>query len=121
MKSRVVRFSMLVALASILGSGSILAQESSTKAAQTATEAWLSLIDNQNYAASWDAAASFFRTRVTQEQWQTAAQAGTSAVWSTEIAHSEKRHVHHDSSGRTGWRVCGLPIHDEFRAESGGS
>ena len=74
MKSRVVRFSMLVALASILGAGSILAQGSSTKAAQTATEAWLSLIDNQNYAASWDAAASFFRTRVTQEQWQTAAQ-----------------------------------------------
>ena len=75
MKSRVVRFSMLIALASILGSGSILAQESSTKAAQTATEAWLSLIDNQNYAASWDAAARFFRTRVTQAQWQTAAQA----------------------------------------------
>jgi hypothetical protein len=65
---------MLVALAAILGSGSIQAQESSTKAAQTATEAWLSLIDNQNYAASWDAAATLFRTRVTQEQWQTAAQ-----------------------------------------------
>ena len=74
MKGRVVRFSMLVALAAILGSGSIQAQESSTKAAQTVTEAWLSLIDNQNYAASWDAAATLFRTRVTQEQWQTAAQ-----------------------------------------------
>ena len=41
---------------------------------ETVTEAWLSLIDNQNYAASWDAAATLFRTRVTQEQWQTAAQ-----------------------------------------------
>ena len=28
----------------------------------------------KGYAASWDAAATLFRTRVTQEQWQTAAQ-----------------------------------------------
>jgi uncharacterized protein DUF4019 len=74
MKSRFVRFSTVLGLIVILAPGSIHAQESSTKAAQTATETWLSLIDNQNYAASWDAAASFFRTRVTQEQWQTAAQ-----------------------------------------------
>jgi hypothetical protein len=33
------------------------------------------LIDNQSYAASWDAAASVFRNAVTQEKWQAAAQA----------------------------------------------
>ena len=74
MKRQVVRFSMLVALASILGSGSIQAQDSSTKAAQTSVETWLSLIDNQSYAASWDTAATLFRNAVTQEKWQAAAQ-----------------------------------------------
>jgi hypothetical protein len=39
----------------------IHAQEPGTKAAQMSVEAWLSLIDNQSYAASWDAAASIFR------------------------------------------------------------
>ena len=74
MKRRMIRLSMLLALASILGSGFIHAQESGTKAAQTSVEAWLSLIDNQSYAASWDAAASLFRNAVTQEKWQAAAQ-----------------------------------------------
>jgi hypothetical protein len=74
MKCALARLSLLVFLTFVLGSDAIRAQESSTKAAQTATEAWLSLIDNENYAASWDAAASFFRARITPEQWQTAAQ-----------------------------------------------
>ena len=74
MKRKCVRLLMLpVALASVLGWGTVQAQESSTKAAQASVESWLSLIDNQSYAASWDAAASFFRARVTAEQWQTAA------------------------------------------------
>lgn len=74
MKRQVVRFSMLVTLASILGSGSIQAQESSTKTAQTSVEAWLSLIDNESYAASWDTAATLFRNAITQERWQAAVQ-----------------------------------------------
>lgn len=72
MKRRVVRFSILVTLASILGSGVIQAQESSTKGAQTSVEAWLSLIDSQSYAASWNTAASLFKTAITQEKWQAA-------------------------------------------------
>lgn len=75
MTRRVVRFSLLVALASMLGSGSIHAQESSTKAAQTSVDAWLSLIDNESYAASWETAASLFRNAITLEKWQAAAQA----------------------------------------------
>ena len=75
MTHRIVRFSLLVVLASILGSRFIHAQDSGTKAAQTSTEAWLSLIDSQSYAASWDAAASLFRNAITQEKWQAAVQA----------------------------------------------
>jgi hypothetical protein len=37
-------------------------------------EAWLSLIDNENYQASWDTAATLFRNAITQEKWQSAAQ-----------------------------------------------
>jgi hypothetical protein len=75
MKRQVVRFSMLVALVSILGARSIQAQESSTKTAQTSVETWLSLIDKRSYAASWDTAATLFRNAITQEKWQAAAQA----------------------------------------------
>jgi hypothetical protein len=64
---------MLVVLALTLGSA-IHAQEAGTKAAQSAVEGWLSLIDSQNYAASWDSAASLFKNAITQEKWQAAAQ-----------------------------------------------
>jgi hypothetical protein len=74
MKRRVVRLSIVLALAARLGSGQVHAQEPATKAAQTSVEAWLSLIDNQNYAASWDTAATLFRSALTQEKWQSAAQ-----------------------------------------------
>ena len=75
MRRQAVRFSMLVALVSILDAGSIQAQDASTKAAQTSVETWLSLIDKQSYAASWDTAATLFRNAITQEKWQAAAQA----------------------------------------------
>jgi hypothetical protein len=78
MKRAVVRFALLFAVASIAGASSIQAQESDTRAAQASVEAWLSLIDTQNYSASWDTAASFFRARVSQAQWQTAAQTARS-------------------------------------------
>ena len=74
MKRHVARVSILVALALVVGSGPILAQESGTKAAQTSVEAWLALIDNQSYAASWDTAATLFRNAITQEKWQSAVQ-----------------------------------------------
>jgi len=74
MKRRVVRCSMPVVLALMLGSVSFHAQEAGTKAAQSAVEAWLSLVDAQNYAASWDTAATLFKNAVTQEKWQAAVQ-----------------------------------------------
>lgn len=75
MARRAVRFVMLVACVSTLwGAGSICAQDPGAPASQASALAWLSLIDNQSYAASWDAGASMFRSAVTQEQWQTAVQ-----------------------------------------------
>ncbi len=38
-------------------------------AAVAAAEAWLSLVDTQEYEASWEAAAQFFKGAVTKERW----------------------------------------------------
>jgi len=70
MKRHTVDFLMLVAVVSILGCGRIRAQEPGTKSAQASTEAWLSLVDKQDYAASWNAAASLFKNAITKEKWQ---------------------------------------------------
>ncbi|MEP7247267.1 MAG: DUF4019 domain-containing protein [Gammaproteobacteria bacterium] len=75
MKRRAVQLLILIAFAPVLGAASSRAQEPPTKPAQASAEAWLSLIDNQNYAASWETAASAFRSAITQEKWQAAAQA----------------------------------------------
>jgi outer membrane protein assembly factor BamD (BamD/ComL family) len=65
MKNRAIQLSVLVAAVVILSSGA-RAQESSTKAAQTSVEEWLSLIDHAQDAASWETAASLFKKAVTQ-------------------------------------------------------
>lgn len=36
---------------------------------QGSAEAWLSLIDHQNYSESWAQSASLFRSRVSQQRW----------------------------------------------------
>ena len=80
MKRVEVRLSILVVLAANLVVGSSQAQEANTKAAEVSAEAWLSLIDNQSYAASWDTAASLFKGAVAQETWRAAAQAARSPL-----------------------------------------
>jgi hypothetical protein len=40
--------------------------------AQTAGEAWLSLLDSQKYEESWKQASSMFQSQVTQEKWTAA-------------------------------------------------
>ncbi|MFA7342664.1 MAG: DUF4019 domain-containing protein [Terrimicrobiaceae bacterium] len=46
-----------------------------TRAATTAINAWLALMDNGDYAKSWEAASEGFRHTVTQEGWVTMSQA----------------------------------------------
>jgi len=45
------------------------------KAAVSAAEKWLALVDEGNYGQSWKEAAESFRNVVTPEQWEQAAQA----------------------------------------------
>lgn len=71
----IAQLSMLFVVLPFLIAGSSQTQEASTKAAQASAATWLALIDNQRYAASWDAAASLFKHAVAQEKWEATAQA----------------------------------------------
>jgi hypothetical protein len=41
------------------------------KAAVAAAQAWLKLVDDGNYGASWDQAATYFKAAVPRQQWET--------------------------------------------------
>jgi Protein of unknown function (DUF4019) len=43
--------------------------------AQASVESWLALVDTQQYAESWQTAASFFRNAVTAQKWEAAVKA----------------------------------------------
>jgi len=66
-------------VAALLGAGFLIlanAEDGSEAAtppipvAEAAAESWLSLVDSGKYAASWDQAAEFFRSKVTKPQWE---------------------------------------------------
>jgi len=46
-----------------------LANEMAERKAVEASNTWLKLVDNDQYAKSWDTAAEFFRNAVSKEQW----------------------------------------------------
>ena len=48
------------------------AEQKVEKLAQEAAESWLALVDAGKYSQSWNEAASFFKQRVTAEQWESA-------------------------------------------------
>src|SRR3954462_3470797 len=48
----------------------MFAQDKALKAGQTAAESWLTLVDNADYAGSYDQAASVFKSAVTKADWQ---------------------------------------------------
>jgi hypothetical protein len=53
----------------------IQANEVAEKAAIAASGAWLSLVDEGNYAESWNQASGLFKNAVTKEQWQSTVKA----------------------------------------------
>ncbi len=71
MKSRTGLVLSLTILSILFSMGALQANEVAEKAAITASGAWLSLADGENYAESWNQAAALFKAAVTKEQWQT--------------------------------------------------
>ena len=47
----------------------LLADEAAEKAAQAAAEKWLALVDQGQYAESWQTAAAYFKNAVPEQQW----------------------------------------------------
>ena len=66
----------LVAVGLILASFNGMAVESEKeKTAVSATEKWLTLVDENKYGESWKEAAEYFRNAIKQDQWEQTAQA----------------------------------------------
>jgi hypothetical protein len=70
MKSRTGLVLSLTILSILFSMGALQANEVAEKAAITASGAWLSLVDEGNYAESWNQATGLFKAAVTKEQWQ---------------------------------------------------
>jgi hypothetical protein len=70
MKSRTGMVLSLTILSILFSINPIQANEVAEKAAVAASNAWLSLVDGENYAESWNQASGFFKNAVTKEQWQ---------------------------------------------------
>ena len=65
--------SLFVSLCLVSLSASVFpAEQKIEKLAQEAAESWLALVDAGKYSQSWNEAASFFKQKVTAEQWASA-------------------------------------------------
>jgi hypothetical protein len=60
---------LLCGLATIDADAADVSHAGAKASATKAVTAWLTLIDAGDYAASWNAAGSFFKTHVTADQW----------------------------------------------------
>ena len=69
MRSRIGMVLSLAILSIFFSVSSLQANEVAEKAAVTASNAWLSLVDGENYVESWNQASGFFKNAVTKEQW----------------------------------------------------
>ncbi len=56
-------------LAILVSVGVAFAADENLKAATDAAEQWLALVDSGQYANSWDEASSFFKEKITKEDW----------------------------------------------------
>ena len=86
MKFRPTTVVLLLSILGILIAAPLRADEASRKAARSAAEAWLGLVDAERYADSWDEAASFFKSKVSKNEWTETVGSAPQALWSTEIA-----------------------------------
>ena len=69
MKLQLTTFVLFMSILASLIAVPLRADEASRKAARSAAEAWLGLVDAEKYAKSWDEAASFFKSKVSKTQW----------------------------------------------------
>src|SRR5512136_672001 len=66
---------LFIAVVVFIGSVSIAAETGKEKAAVSAAEKWLGLVDEGKYVESWQQAAQYFKTAVSEAQWEKSLQA----------------------------------------------
>jgi hypothetical protein len=66
-------FALLVLAAALASTLAYPGEKESVAKAQDAATSWLALMDKGSYGASWEQAASIFKTSITREGWETAA------------------------------------------------
>lgn len=65
------KFALAVAIILVLTAIVSIASDSGReKAAVTAAEKWVALLDSGNYANSWKEAAEYFKSAINQQQWE---------------------------------------------------
>ena len=79
MMSRLVRLTLVILLLTLAAGSAAVAQDD-TKAAQTAVESWLALVDKESYAAGWDEGAAAFKSAISQQMWEAAVQQARGSV-----------------------------------------
>lgn len=67
MKTRIHTGALALALLTL--SGAALGQVKASAEVQRSATSWLALVDGGNYAQSWEAASSYFKSKVTKDQW----------------------------------------------------
>jgi len=69
------KFMVGIAMVVLIAGVAVAADTDKEKAAVTAAEKWVSLVDAGDYTASWKEAAEYFRAAVSSEQWAQTIQA----------------------------------------------
>lgn len=64
---RVLLILVALSILPVLANG--WADQAAERAARKAADDWLALVDSSDYEASWDEAATIFKSRVSKEQW----------------------------------------------------
>jgi len=72
MTTRSIVTTVLFVAAAAVAFGPSAAAQGDNPAAQVAAESWVALVDQGQYAASWQNAAASFRAAVPQEKWEQA-------------------------------------------------
>lgn len=82
---------LLVAIVGLSGCSSV-SNPQAEAAAVAAANGWLLLVDDGQYAESWDEAAQFFKDAVTKEQWIQTIQAARKPLGKTISRELESKH-----------------------------
>jgi hypothetical protein len=61
---------VVIVFAALLGNGKVAANQQAEKEALQASSRWLALLDEGQFASSWDHSAQLFKGAITKDQWE---------------------------------------------------